>query len=413
MNELLFGYFDTDITPSISMGLEGYPYRLNHGFENGGVIDRIYACALCLKSGSEALLIITVDLCDLSFETADDIRNAISLKTGLPRRNIMLIATHTHSAPVTICQNVKNKEAIDKIEDYLKELKNKIISISSQACARRYSAKLSISTLKTCLGYNRRYISVDEKGNSNCKMLFNLWQNHGHDTTGEVDSEIPIIMIEKEDDENRDNFLTPTGINRVIIVNAPYHPVVMGENNNYISADYPGAIRKCIENELMDGTKVISITGASGNTQPFISCVNNLRAIRIFGNAIGYGVITALAGRKYIPVDGIQGIEEEFDYNNPETNRIRTQVFRIGNIGIAGISGDCFNELGTFIRANSGIRQILIATHANGRSGYIPTPESFNIGGYEIDIAIKRGYDTDVFEKVVNQVLKNLKTLRE
>lgn len=416
MRELMFGYSDIVTTPPDSIGLFGYADRIDHGFSNNGVHDDLYASALCLKDGDVRLLIVTVDLCLMDEETVDMIRERVSEKTEIPVSNIMLSLSHTHSGPLTIKEHVRKvldggiEEEIDK---YIEKLTSKIVSVCSQACSHYFKGKISSATFVAQLGYNRRYTYVDNEGNNRVKMLFNNWLNPGADANGPIDTNIPILMIERVDEEHYDSYLAAAGTNRIILFNAPIHPVVMGSFNRYVSAEYPGVARKCIEETLGDGTKAIFLLGACGNINALMACQNNFKGIEVLGNAIGYGVCAVLSMRKYLEFDGLKVITENISPGeNSKAKRIVTQVFKIGKAAITAVSCENFTELGMKIREGSNFDQTLVASNSNGGRGYIPTGEAIrNWEGYEIDSSKRMGFDETLHDRIVETVIRNLKQL--
>jgi len=419
MSKLCFGYCDIITTPPASMVQGGYQNRSCHGMGNSGVMDELFARALSLKYEKEELMIVTLDLCLINIETADIIREKISKKINIPKDNIMLCVSHTHSGPEVVKTLLydtvtdTDTEAEKRIDAYLEDLTDKIVTICSQAQTGNFKAKLYSATYSANLGYNRRYLMEDENGSPTVKMLFNLWRNPGHDINGIVDPDIPVLMIERIDEKCYDSYLSQNGVDRIVLFNVPIHPVVMGSANRYISADYPGAARRCIEESLGDGTKAMFMPGACGNINPMLSCQGNPKAVQIFGSAVGCGVITALAGRKKVELDGLKAIVENISLNeNATCGRITTQVFKIGKAAVAAVSNECFTELGIEIRKRSGFEQTLVATNSNGGYGYVPTRESWGIsGGYEVPIAKKVGFDEGLLEMMTETIVKNLKEL--
>ncbi len=415
MNELFFGYCDTVITPPDTMGLAGYAYRINHGFGNSGVLDNLYARALSLKSNDVNLIVITMDICLISEETGDMIRKKVAEKTGVPIENIMLSLSHTHSGPVTTKGNNYNTEISHEIDAYIDCLTDKLVTISSQACSIKHKGKIYASTFTAVMGYNRRYTTVDANGNKSVKMLFNLWQNKMYSPNESIDPHIPILMIERVDDNNFDPYLSAVGTERVVLFNVPVHPVVMGQQNRYVSSDYPGAARKCIEEILGDGTKAMFLLGACGNVNSLLACQCNPKAIDVVGKAIGYGICASLSLRKELIFDGLKAVTENIELQDSvKAKKIITQVFKIGKAAIAAVSCECFTELGIRIRNESQFDQTLVATNSNGGYGYIPTRETLmSYNGYEVDSARRMGFDENLLDRMGDIIIKNLNCLAE
>ncbi|NMB97478.1 MAG: hypothetical protein GYA02_12855, partial [Clostridiaceae bacterium] len=293
MSELYFGYSDCIITPHANIGLAGYEKRNNHGFGNSGVMDDLYARALSLKSENDELILITLDLCLINENTGDEIRSRVAQKLKIPVENVMLCVSHTHSGPRTWSPNDDTgSETTQIINSYMDDVTNKIVSICSQASSISFKGQIYTATFSASLGYNRRYVVEDKDSNDNddkVKMLFNLWKNPEHNTNGIIDTDIPVLLIERIDEKKLyDSYFGQAGLDRIVLFNVPIHPVVMGEDSRYVSADYPGAARRCIENTLGYGTKAMFLLGACGNVNPLLACQYNPKAIEVLGNAIGY-----------------------------------------------------------------------------------------------------------------------------
>lgn len=406
---MYFGYSECVITPGRNIGLAGYPHRPECGFNNSGVLDDLYAGALALKLGDTELIVVAADLCVMEPEDADRIRQAASSKTGVPVERIMLALSHTHSGPVTSVgyTEVSQREA-EAIREYMDGVVAGIAAICAEARSRLGEAKVYSATYRAVLGFNRRYPERDEKGNTVAKMLFSMWQNPGHETEGTLDPDIPVLVIERVSGGAEDSYLSQNGYRRVVLFSAPYHPVVLGQQNRFVSADYVGAARRCLTEVLGSRTAALFLYAPSGNVEPALAVQNNPQAVQVVGNAIGYGIATILALRREVSVDSLDSIEEDVVGNASLGTRIKTHVFRIGDACIVGVSGECFAELGMQIRQASPFAQTLVATNANGGRGYLPVKEAFAQGGHEVESALGKGYDGDLFETVVGTLERNI-----
>src|SRR5688572_13074036 len=61
--------------------------------------DQLHARAIMLDDGKNKLAICVADSCMIYREIFDEAKKRIHEKTGLPMENILMSATHTHSAP--------------------------------------------------------------------------------------------------------------------------------------------------------------------------------------------------------------------------------------------------------------------------------------------------------------------------
>jgi neutral ceramidase len=67
----------------------------------------------------------------------------------------------------------------------------------------------------------------------------------------------------------------------------------------------------------------------------------------------------------------------------PETKPLRMQAVRIGEFGVASIPCEPFCQIGLDIKAASPFKPTCVVGLANGYNGYLPTPEQHELGGYE------------------------------
>jgi len=61
------------------------------------------------------------------------------------------------------------------------------------------------------------------------------------------------------------------------------------------------------------------------------------------------------------------------------------QAFRLGELAWAGVPTEIFSSIGMQIKKNSPYPHTFIATHANDYFGYLPAPDAYPEGGYEVD----------------------------
>jgi hypothetical protein len=62
---------------------------------------------------------------------------------------------------------------------------------------------------------------------------------------------------------------------------------------------------------------------------------------------------------------------------------VKVQAIRIGDLVVCGIPFETFVETGLDLKKRSPFPQTRVIGLANGRHGYLPTPEQHRLGGYE------------------------------
>lgn len=409
------GFHEAEITPWKDLVLEGYEHRGRMGSGNGGVLDPLKAQALFLSDGEKESLIIALDVCKFELSLGHHIRNILSESIQIPFESIMIVPSHTHSGPVL--DNLwgsRDLEGSAKIEhqkslkEYIGFLTNTLITIASEAKSVHFPAKISFAFHSAVLGYNRRQADGEEH-----RMLFSLWQHPEHFPSGLYDADIPVVMIERLRDPGLDDYFHPLGTERIVLFNPAFHPVVMGQHSRMVSADYPGAARDTIAHYLGQGTKAFFLLGASGDTHPFLATQSNPSAIQVIGTALGAGIVAVLANRRYMPWENNPDSDKKDNCrliwdSEVTTSGVYVHLIACGELAILGISGECFTSLGVGIKDRSPFPVTIIATLANGDIGYIPEPEAFAYGKYEVEDARANGVGEETYLEVKRLALKLL-----
>src|SRR2546422_2900576 len=93
---LKIGAAEIDITPPVGHRMAGYfDERLATG-----VHDPLKAKAIVIEQGREQIALVFCDLVGLSLNVTTNARAQASQKTGIPVKNIVMCATHSHTGPL-------------------------------------------------------------------------------------------------------------------------------------------------------------------------------------------------------------------------------------------------------------------------------------------------------------------------
>src|SRR3989339_1032546 len=175
--DMLFtaGAGTVDITPSDSQFLQGYPHVKRN---STGIHDNLYSSSLYLSDGNSKVMIIANDIANLSKEVVRQVRLRIEQATAIPKGNIMVTATHTHSGPLTLYRYVcKADPCIPDVDDsYIQYLIDGIVNAAISAYKNAKPARLGLGIADgTGLGTNR------------------------HDPAGPSDSNVPVLIVQTKD----------------------------------------------------------------------------------------------------------------------------------------------------------------------------------------------------------------------
>ena len=219
--ELQLGYAETDITPLTPKMRVGF-YRDDN--MSKGVLAPLMAQAAVWKGGDTCCL-ITIDSIGFTRELSNALRERVGNLLGITLEKVMLCFSHTHSAPDA-----------DEERDYYEEVCNKIELCVSKAAENMSTISAGWSNGEAKIGVNRRWISKD------------------------TDDRIGILKI---CDVLADR-------PKLLILRLTAHGNVLKRDNNMISPDYFGDVRKLAS--VRFHCPVMVIQGAAGNTAPRYFC---------------------------------------------------------------------------------------------------------------------------------------------
>lgn len=411
---LLVGAARRDISPRKPLFLWGYPHVPR---VSTGIHDPLWASAIAVRQGADALLLVAADALFISPEGARACRNALHEKTGVPPERILISCTHGHSAPVSVDYLTSRADPTVPPPDpeYVRLYYSGIVEAAVEAFAKAEPAELAIaSTEAHGVGTNR--LSPDAPR----------------------DPEVGLIFARRVRDA------APLALAMVYAM----HPTVLHEDSTLVTSDFPGFARDEIE-AAFPGLQVNYHNGTCGNLSPRYSVKGQTFAeAERLGRLLGRAVIAALAELKAkdfsraISLDGriaevapiprvmpsIAEAEAAHQAALAEYARLKregaphgpvrtaecttfgteealllakaaasgelaelvrrytpaeVQALRLGDAAIVGLPGEFFVEYGLEIKRRAP-RKTFPISYANGElQGYIVTPEAAAGGGYE------------------------------
>jgi neutral ceramidase len=368
-DNIRLGVSRVNITPGKPAMMSGYAARETPSI---GVNDSIYASAFYFTGDNNQILLITVDLIGFSFSFVEEARNLISSATGIPFRNIMLVAVHNHAGPST------GDHGPASVGEYTSELKGKLVNLAIEASGETVPVRIGVGKGTCTMNINRR--AEFSKGE--------IWL--GRNQYGPCDHDLSVVKFETLD-------YRPLAI----LINWPCHATSTGDSNYLISGDWPGAAARYIREHAGEGVIVGVTAGASGDINPIYGPGNVFREVEAIGYHVGAEALRVMGQMKTYPVNTLQATEKMVEYPGkmragnhfPQASfepgppvSIRLSAFKIGTLVLAGVSGELFTEIGMEIKKQSPYSETVVLTHANGSSGYIITDSSYALGGYEVQV---------------------------
>ena len=424
---------DAETTPSLQVGFGrekfnpsgpvwisggGNPNRVSETF-----LDYLYVTCIALTDAEDnTVMIITADLQGISTTIADPARLAISTVTGVPKGNIMIAGTHTHSAP-----GVHYPESGYTGVTAALEIFNKAIVRAAQvAMEDRSPAEISIGTAQTeGLAFIRHYKL--ENGTYAGANFGDFSSSPIADYAGNNDGEVQLIRFTRPAEGKKDVLLMSFGV----------HPTFHGSTSLFnLSADFPGPTRDHIE--ANSDCLVAYFTGAAGNQ----ACSSRIEEhnseaqtdYKIYGQTLGDYVLEALPDMQAVGSGTLQlskkllsmktnkadleklaeatetynaYLEGGYPLSDPlvakygfvrvfearaivnraalgETMNVILYALSLGDISFTFAPYEMFTDNGMYIKANTPYEMTFLVGYANSGHGYIPSKEGCEFRSYEV-----------------------------
>lgn len=391
------------------------------------VHDELHARALVLDDGSTRVAIVLCDNVAISRSVYDEAKRMIGEKTGIAAENMLMAATHTHSA-----SNARGSRNISDgpLDEYQRFLSMRIRDAVLRAFNQLEPARIGWGT-----GYNDRQVFNRRwKMRTGARELRNPFggldqvrmnppANHADliEPAGPTDPMIHFLSVQ-----------STGGRPIALLANYSLH-YVGGVRGGDISADYFGVFAEQIKH-LLNADRYdppfvgILSNGTSGDINninfrpdPQAKRHKPYEKMRIVANEVAAEVFKAYqtvdhkdwaplaAAQKEIMLgvrvpsgEDLRWAEEtlkspaKFHQHEevyakrvlnmkdwPREIPLILQAFRIGDVGIAAIPNEVFVEIGLEIRQRSPLKPTFTIELANGAYGYLPTVEQHKLGGYE------------------------------
>jgi hypothetical protein len=431
------GAATSNITPELGTLIVGgfAPYPAQH------VHDELHARCLVLDDGKTKLALVACDLLGLHRSLGIEARRLIHEATGIPPQNVLLSATHTHSAGTALGKNRYCSEQV--LGDYQRFVARRVADGVRRAVNLLRPAEIAFAALDAPEHvHNRRWLmragapppnpfgQVDKVRTNPPVRSPDLIE-----PAGPIDPAVSILAVRE-----------PGG--RLISVYAAYSlHYVGGTGRAHISADYFGMFCQALKRLQPDGDGdppfvAILANGASGdinnidrlNPRPSRPPYQQMRAV---AEDLAAKVNAALAKLSWrdsaaldarfrepqiawrpiepellawaadvearaprvpggnVPVGAKWATEPEFVRPLSYAGRIQllaqapgpalvpVQVLRIGDVAIGTSPCETFAEIGLEFKRRSPFPHSFLVSLAHGYIGYLPTPRHFELGGYE------------------------------
>jgi hypothetical protein len=392
------------------------------------VHDRLYARALVAEAPGEggndgtAVAIVSADALgfggsvpDARADVVARVRARVAERTGIPAAHVLITATHAHSTPQTADLAMLLEQSAQALV-WVEHLIDRLVSAVEVAWACREPSELLGATgLAPGIAWSRRIVTTDGRLTSlrdrppDAQVLKELH-----------DDRVPVLLVRGQ---------TRSGA----VLGFTCHPVTV-QVQPLVSADYPGVACALVERELgMEAC--LFLQGACGHIDP-VRGTTDFGDVDLYGRSLGAEALRLLAllqapdaplmppalavgseivdlERRPLPerdplerrvaglrlhieqaksaidrqeaIRAYREVEEALRLIALGTGpvRVEVQVLRLDDALIVACAGELFVAYGLQLKAASRAVVTFVACYSNGLKGYLPTPETFDEGGYE------------------------------
>jgi neutral ceramidase len=402
MGQIRAGVSRVVITPPVGIYLIGM-----ERFENShGLHDDLYATVVSLSDEEREIVILSADILIFHPDLVSKVRELAQAQTGIPGENMLFCATHCHSGPAPVA----DRDRPEMEQAYTANLPFLLSGAIRIAHDNLAPARIGFGSGHAAIGMNRRLTRPDG--------VTVIDANPDRP----IDPQVGVIRID-----------TLEGKPLAVLVNHACHSVVLGAGSNVISRDWPGVMYDLVEQTT--GAKCMFLQGAAADINPWPGVpTDRMDLVYRLGTEIGGEVVKVWAGietqpeiplavvsrQVAVPLEPVSEYAgkipalvewdtaagemsyEEFQAwlysmgSRPQDTvgegdhqavLAEMQAIRIGDLALVAFAAELFVKIGLSIKARSPLRNTLVITYANGAVGYVPLPEDYPHGGYEVSEA--------------------------
>lgn len=267
-SQLFAGARRADITPPVGIAHANWGAQLHE--RAAGIDLPLWATALALRNGDETVIIVDIDTGWFRDQLALETRAAIAALTGVPESHIRLSYTHTHSGPSLGGRFASWTNAgAEMVEAYTAGLPHKVAGAAWQALNGLKPVRISAGIGHSEIAVNRRF----QRPGDGAVVV-------GHNWEGPVDHDVHVLRIDGIDGE-------PVAA----IVGYACHPITVGPDNDLITPDYPGIVKRVVE--ASTGATTLFLQGATGDIGPVRGVARNgAHEYKLLGRQLGLAAAT-------------------------------------------------------------------------------------------------------------------------
>lgn len=207
-----------------------------------GVESDLWATALVVDDGETRAAWIDLDIVIISGAESDAIRAAVAEVLEIPSQAVRVSVTHNHAGPPPSAWNW-TRQGQAALDGYYALLPEYAAGAAQLALQNLRPARVAVGSGESRVAVNRRETAPDGR------MVT------GVNLEGAIDPEVFVLRIDDR-----------AGGPLAAVVGYTMHPTTLGPSNRFISADWPGYLKRTVE--TLTGATCLFAQGATGDIGP-------------------------------------------------------------------------------------------------------------------------------------------------
>jgi neutral ceramidase len=384
------------------------------------VDDPIFAKIVLLESDGKRIGFISLDLLSVRWPEVDRIR-MIGQELGIPKDNLMIAATHSHTGPAIASPGLarRNPKYVDwMIEQIGAALKRAIETLQPGRIGIASGIEGRISFIRRCIMKDGS-VKTHPKPGPEIRCPESV-----------IDPEVGLLVVQ-----------SLSGKTLGTVVNFTCHPTHNGGEPR-LSAGWPGQLSLAIKQSIGGDCVVAFLNGALGDAHhqstiipdyvdtkervgqllaetvvkmlPAVTfadaaaVLSSTRTIQIPLRDIDGPFGVNMKNRQRFAPDGIyETLIARLRAKKTKRDHVLAQVqcSRVGEAAFVSLPCEPFTAIGLEIKMKSPFAPTYVVGCANGMVGYVPTRLAFERGGYETTISMGSKLDPIAGEMLVKTSL--------
>lgn len=442
------GFGRTDISPKEPQPLAGYG-NCERRMPDQIILDPLYATCIAISDEQDStVLLFTTDLIHHGDRSVKAIREAVEKELHIPGYRVMIQGTHTHSAPDLW------SSPLECMTRYLHQVVAACVEAAREALEDRSEAEIFYGSVETVnLNFVKHYQHTTPEG-----AVKYFGDNFGtqvlDETTRHITEVDPTMHLLK---------IVRSGKKDIIMANWRAHATLTGGlNKPEVSADFPGAFREAMEQQL--DCLFAFHQGAAGNLNAHTRLRDKeerTRDYKLHGKFLAEHAMEGLKNMKKLPGGAVRivnhtmmgKVDHSEDYRIKDAEKVRdvwvqtsdyaavrevaaplgirspykaTSIIRrfhgpqeldlelntitIGEeLAFVTAPNELFDTISVMVEEGSAYAQTLTLGYCNAYRGYIPSKFGYEYTCYESDAT---WFEPGIGEQIAQQFIKMLKEMK-